>query len=95
MQTATKEVQRNRVLRVLQTNGEVTNGEIVYGMHILRSSARIYDLRKLGHDIETVRGAKGLTTYIYHGGPQSHTITDMDRPGFVGWAKSLFSHAVH
>lgn len=93
MQTATKEVQRNRVLRVLQTNGEVTNGEIVYGMHILRSSARIYDLRKLGHDIETVRGAKGLTTYIYHGGPQ--TDSELQRPGLLSRVNTLFSPAAH
>lgn len=62
------------LLDYLERNGSITGLECIIGLNIMNYKGRICDLRKLGHDIETVyetkvnaRGeAKTYARYIYH-----------------------------
>ena len=61
-----KEVQRRLVLDMLRERGSVTNLEFVRAK-ILRFSARIEELRKEGHLIDTINEGNGVFRYVYRG----------------------------
>lgn len=48
-----KEAQRNRILEYLQEHGSITPMDALRDIGCFRLSARIYDLKKLGWNIET------------------------------------------
>jgi len=61
--------QASRILQKLRARGKtgVMNYEFVHMMPpILRYSARIDELRKEGHDIQTKRIKKGIFKFILH-----------------------------
>jgi len=53
--TASNEVQNALVLRVLQDRRSLTSLEAIQEFGILRLGARIYELRRAGHNIMTTR----------------------------------------
>ena len=56
---------RAQILELLKELGELTSREL--NVICYRYSARIFELRQDGHDIQTQRIKAGLYRYIYHG----------------------------
>jgi hypothetical protein len=62
---ATKPSQAQRILKLLQEDGEVTNVQLNEELHIYRYGARIMELRRAGHRIESVHERAGLWKFKY------------------------------
>lgn len=60
-----KPSQTTQVLRLLKANGQATNYEL--NKICFRFSARIYELRREGHKILTIREKEGLYRFVYKG----------------------------
>jgi hypothetical protein len=58
--------QRRLVLELLRERGSVTNQEFIR-MGIPRVAARVEELRKAGHIIDTVNEGHGVFRYVYRG----------------------------
>lgn len=60
--------QTARILNLLKVNGRATNREL--NRICYRYGARIFELRREGHDIVTNRIKGGLFEFVYKGGPK-------------------------
>jgi len=65
MLATTKISQTTKILRLLKEQGEATNVEL--NRICFRYGARIYELRREGHEILTVRESGGIFRFIYKG----------------------------
>ena len=67
--------QREGVLRALKQQGSITPLEAIGVLGCFRLGARIFELRKEGHRIQTVRKVdsrgKPYFRYVYEGGPNA------------------------
>jgi len=61
-----KEAQRKGILKYLQERGKITPLEALNEFGCLRLSARIYELRQIGWDIETVKPDSGKKRYAVY-----------------------------
>jgi hypothetical protein len=73
---------KDRILAALQAAGPrgVTNHEFNDGMRIYRYGARLEELRKAGHAIESIHESGGTWRFVLTTGP---------RPGTAGYLASL------
>jgi hypothetical protein len=62
-----KLTQTDRILKLLKSEGEATNRQL--NTICFRYGARIYELRREGHDILSVKEKDGLWRFIYRGHP--------------------------
>jgi hypothetical protein len=60
-----KESQTARILKMLKQQGELTNLEL--NKICFRYGARIYELRREGHKIVSVREKHGVWRFVYQG----------------------------
>jgi hypothetical protein len=61
-----RESNRDRVLALLQAKREVTNADLL-AVGGFRYGARLFELRRMGHVIETIPGENGLFKFVLRG----------------------------